>query len=233
MCILLLLFTGYGDKFLNGVLHELVSRPGKDILFGVDALIRDGIADPKRLTIGGYSYGGYLTNWLITQTPRFNAALSGAGAVEHVIDWGANDMPVNNAYFLGGFPWQVPTRYQQQAAIFQLDKVRTPTHIVTGEVDVRVPVAQSYLLKRSLHVLGIPSKLIVFPGVGHIIENNPWHEKIKVREELKWLHKYGHTCVSTCDGTLISSANDQRMRLYTLLFLVSSIFSQSLTHIFD
>ncbi len=58
---------------------QIISRPGKDILYGVDALIRDGIADSKRLTIGGYSYGGYLTNWLITQTTRFNAAAS-----EHV-----------------------------------------------------------------------------------------------------------------------------------------------------
>jgi dipeptidyl aminopeptidase/acylaminoacyl peptidase len=198
------LFTGYGDSFLNGVLLEMVSRPDKDILFGVDALIRDGIADPMRLTIGGYSYGGYLTNWLITQTTRFNAAISGAGAVEHVMDWGTNDVPVSNAYFLGGYPWQVPSRYQEQAAIFQLNKVRTPTHIVTGEFDVRVPVAQNYLFERSLHTLGIPTKLIVFPGEGHLIGKNPWYQKIKVREELKWLRKYGHICLSPCNGTLIS-----------------------------
>ncbi|CAF4042669.1 unnamed protein product, partial [Rotaria sordida] len=183
--------SGYGDDFLYGVRLEMVSRPGKDILFGVDALIRDGIVDSKRLVIGGYSYGGYLTNWLITQTTHFNAAITGAGAIEHVIDWGTNDMPISNAYFLGGFPWQMPTRYQEEAAIFQLNKVKTPTHIVTGETDVRVPVAESYLLERSLRVLGIPTKLIVFSGQGHFLSNNPWHEKIKVREELKWLQKYG------------------------------------------
>ncbi|CAF4938537.1 unnamed protein product [Rotaria sp. Silwood1] len=197
--------SGYGDDFLYGVRLKMVSRPGKDILFGVDALIRDGIADPRRLTIGGYSYGGYLTNWLITQTTRFNAALSGAGAIEHVIDWGTNDMPTSNAYFLGGYPWQIPTHYQEEAAIFQLNNVKTPTHIVTGEIDVRVPVAESYLLERSLRVLGIPTKLIVFPGQGHDLSTNPWHEKIKVREELKWLQKYGHICVSTCEGYLCNA----------------------------
>ncbi|CAF1115761.1 unnamed protein product [Rotaria sordida] len=114
--------SGYGDDFLNGILLEIVSRPGKDILFGVDALIRDGIADPMRLAVGGYSYGGYITNWLITQTTRFNAALSGAGAIEHVIDWGTNDIPVSNVYLLGGFPWQQPSRYQKEAAVYQLDK---------------------------------------------------------------------------------------------------------------
>ncbi|CAF1588628.1 unnamed protein product [Rotaria magnacalcarata] len=195
--------SGYGDEFLYGVRLKMVYRPGKDILFGVDALIRDGIADPRQLTIGGYSYDGYLTNWLITQTTRFNAAIIGAGAIEHVIDWGANDMPKSNAYFLGGYPWQMPTRYQEEAAVFEMNKVKTPTHIVTGGIDVRVPVAESYLLERSLRVLGIPTKLIVFPGQGHELNNNPWHEKIKVREELKWLQKYGHICVSPYEGYLV------------------------------
>ncbi|CAF4182956.1 unnamed protein product [Rotaria magnacalcarata] len=195
--------SGYGDEFLYGVRLKMVSRPGKDILFGVDALIRDGIADPRQLAIGGYSYDGYLTNWLITQTTRFNAAIIGAGAIEHVIDWGANDMPKSNAYFLGGYPWQMPTRYQEEAAVFEMNKVKTPTHIVTGGIDVRVPVAESYLLERSLRVLGIPTKLIVFLGQGHELNNNPWHEKIKVREELKWLQKYGHMCVSPCEGYLV------------------------------
>ncbi|CAF4934948.1 unnamed protein product, partial [Rotaria sp. Silwood1] len=174
--------TGYGDEFLHDVIHEFLSRPCKDILYGVDALIRDEIANPKKLAIGGYSYGGYLTNWLITQTTRFNVALSGAGGVENVVDWGTNDMPISNFYFLDGFPWEKPDRYQREAAIFQLDQVRTPTHIVTGENDIRVPVAHSYLLERALYALNVPHKLIVFPNEGHNIDRNPWHEKIKIRE---------------------------------------------------
>ncbi|CAM4840878.1 unnamed protein product [Rotaria magnacalcarata] len=197
----------YGDQFLHDVIHEFLSRPGKDILFGVDALIKDGIADPKKLAIDGYSYGGYLTNWLITQTTRFNVALTGAGGVENVVDWGTNDMPLSNFYFLGGFPWQIPSRYQEQAAIFQLDKVRTPTHIITGGNDIRVPVAHNYLFERALRSLDIPHKLIIFPNEGHDIGINPWHGKIKIREELKWLHKYGFICVWTCEETLISLGN--------------------------
>ncbi|MGB9266197.1 MAG: prolyl oligopeptidase family serine peptidase, partial [Terriglobales bacterium] len=80
--------TGYGDKFALQIVPEIVSRPGKDILTGVDALVKDGIADANHLTIGGYSYGGYMTNWLITQTTRFKAAVTGAGAVENVANWG-------------------------------------------------------------------------------------------------------------------------------------------------
>jgi dipeptidyl aminopeptidase/acylaminoacyl peptidase len=183
--------TGYGDKFLLGIVPEIVSRPGKDILAGVDALVKDGIADQNRLTIGGYSYGGYMTNWLITQTTRFRAAVTGAGAIEHVANWGNDDTTFDDAYFLGGRPWEAQQRYHDEAAIFQIDKVKTPTHVVGGAGDIRVAVAENYLLEHALHSLGVPSSLLIFPGEGHSLSKNPWHGKIKVREELKWLEKYG------------------------------------------
>jgi dipeptidyl aminopeptidase/acylaminoacyl peptidase len=183
--------TGYGDKFALQIVPEIVSKPGRDILTGVDALVKDGIADPNRLTIGGYSYGGYMTNWLITQTPRFKAAVTGAGAVEHVANWGNDDTGFDDVYFLGGHAWEVPDRYRSEAAIFQIDKVRTPTHMVGGSEDIRVAVLENYLLDRALHELNIPSELLIFPGEGHGLGKNPWHGKIKVREELKWLTKYG------------------------------------------
>ena len=183
--------TGYGDKFLMQIVPVIVSRPGKDILEGVDALVKDGIADPDHLTIGGYSYGGYMTNWLITQTSRFKAAVTGAGAVEHVGNWGNDDTTYDDAYFLGGRPWEAPQRYHDEAAIFQIDKVKTPTHMVAGSADIRVAVLEDYLLEHALHSLGVPNKLLVFPGEGHGLGKNPWHGKIKVREELNWLQKYG------------------------------------------
>ena len=183
--------TGYGDKFLMQIVPVIVSRPGKDILEGVDALVKDGIADPDHLTIGGYSYGGYMTNWLITQTTRFKAAVTGAGAVEHIGNWGNDDTTYDDAYFLGGRPWEAPQRYHDEAAIFQIDKVKTPTHLVAGAADIRVAVLEDYLLEHALYSLGIPNALLVFPGEGHGLGKNPWHGKIKVREELKWLEKYG------------------------------------------
>ncbi len=183
--------TGYGDKFLTEIVPQIVSRPGKDILEGVDALVKDGIADPDHLTIGGYSYGGYMTNWLITQTTRFKAAVTGAGAVEHIGNWGNDDTTMDDAYFLGGRPWEAAQRYHDEAAIFQIDKVKTPTHMVAGGSDIRVAVLEDYLLEHALYSLGIPNKLLVFPGEGHGLGKNPWHGKIKVREELKWLEKYG------------------------------------------
>ncbi|MHB8542100.1 MAG: S9 family peptidase [Candidatus Acidiferrales bacterium] len=183
--------VGYGDAFALGIIPHIVSKPGKDILEGVDALVKDGTADASHLTIGGYSYGGYMTNWLITQTTRFKAAVTGAGAVEHVANWGNDDTTFDDAYFLGGVPWKAEENYNAEAAIWQIGKVKTPTHMVAGADDIRVYVGEDYLLERALHTMGVPSALLVFPGEGHSLAKNPWHGKIKVREELKWLDKYG------------------------------------------
>jgi dipeptidyl aminopeptidase/acylaminoacyl peptidase len=182
--------TGYGDRFALDIVPQIVSKPGRDILEGIDALVKDGIADPDRLSIAGYSYGGYLTNWLLTQTVRFKSAVTGAGAVEHAINWGNDDTTLDDAYFLGGRPWEAKQRYIDEAALWQLHKVKTPTHIVAGADDVRVYVGENYLLERALHDLGIPATLLIFPGEGHGLGKNPWHGKIKVREELKWLEKW-------------------------------------------
>jgi dipeptidyl aminopeptidase/acylaminoacyl peptidase len=183
--------SGYGDDFMLQISPHLVSRPGKDILEGVDALVKDGIADPGHLTIGGYSYGGYMTNWLITQTTEFKAAVTGAGAVEHAANWGNDDVAYDDAWYLGALPWQNPAIYQSEAALFQMDKVRTPTHIVGGNADVRVSYLEDLLLERALQELQVPHSLLVFPGEGHGLDKDPWHGYIKVREELRWLEKYG------------------------------------------
>ncbi len=182
--------SGYGDQFMQQIQPHLVSRPGKDILEGVDALVKDGIADPDHLAIGGYSYGGYMTNWLLTQTSRFKAAVTGAGAVEHTANWGNDDVTFDDAWYLSGTPWEQPQLYQSEAAIFQFDKVKTPTHLVAGNADVRVSYFEGVLMERALQTLNIPHSFLVFPGEGHPLANNPWHGYIKVREELKWLDKY-------------------------------------------
>jgi len=183
--------SGYGDTFLAGIVPQIVSRPGKDILEGVAALVKEGVADPAHLAVGGYSYGGYMTNWLITQSTQWKAAVTGAGSVEHIADWGNDDTSFDDVYFLGGLPWEQAQRYHDEAAIFQMDKVRTPTHIVGGSDDIRVAVAEDYLLERALHALGIPSELLIFPGEGHSLTKNPGQGKIKVRQELQWVEKYG------------------------------------------
>jgi dipeptidyl aminopeptidase/acylaminoacyl peptidase len=182
--------SGYGDEFMLQIEPHLVSKPGRDILEGVDALVKDGIADPGHLAIGGYSYGGYMTNWLITQTTRFRSAVTGAGAVEHAANWGNDDETFDDAWYLGGQPWDDPGLYQSEAALFQFNRVKTPTHLVQGESDIRVSYLEGVTMERALDQLGIPHAFLVFPGEGHDLDKNPWHGYIKVREELKWLEKY-------------------------------------------
>jgi dipeptidyl aminopeptidase/acylaminoacyl peptidase len=182
--------SGYGDNFMLQIAPHIVSKPGQDILAGVDALVRDGIADPDKLAVGGYSYGGYMTNWLITATTRFKAAVTGAGAVEHAANWGNDDVSFDDAWYLGGAPWQQPEMYQSEAALFRMDRVRTPTHIVQGNHDVRVSYLEGVTLERALQRLGIPHSFLVFPGEGHGLGNDPWHGYIKLREELLWLNQY-------------------------------------------
>lgn len=182
--------SGYGDDFMLAIEPHLVSKPGRDILEGVDALVKDGIADPDHLAIGGYSYGGYMTNWLITQTTRFRSAVTGAGAVEHAANWGNDDETWDDAWYLGGKPWDDPDLYQSEAALFRFNKVKTPTHLVQGGADIRVSYLEGVTMERALDQLGIPHTFLVFPGEGHGLGNNPWHGYIKVRDELKWLEKY-------------------------------------------
>ena len=184
--------SGYGDKFALAIVPHIVSAPGRDILSGVEALVKAGIANPKQMTIGGYSYGGYMTNWLITQTDEFKSAVTGAGAVEHIGNWGNDDTTYDDAFFLGGLMWDPKAKqnYIDEAAIFQFNKVKTPTHVVAGGSDIRVAVAEDYLLEHALHTLNVPSSLLIFPDEGHSLSENPWHGKIKVREESQWLEKY-------------------------------------------
>ncbi|MDE3200030.1 MAG: S9 family peptidase [Acidobacteriota bacterium] len=182
--------TGYGDDFMLAISPHLVSAPGREILSGVDALVKDGYADPDHLAIGGYSYGGYMTNWLITQTTRFRSAVTGAGAVEHAANWGNDDLTYDDAWYLGGTPWQNPEIYQSEAALFQFNKVKTPVHLVQGGADVRVSYLEGVTMERALQTLHIPHTFLVFPGEGHSLDKNPWHGYIKVRDELKWIDKY-------------------------------------------
>jgi dipeptidyl aminopeptidase/acylaminoacyl peptidase len=97
---------------------------------------------------------------------------------------------MDDAYFLGGRPWEAKENYNAEAAIWQIAKVTTPTLVAAGEDDIRVYVGEQYLLERALYSRGIPVSLLIFPGEGHSLEKNPWHGKILVREELKWIDKY-------------------------------------------
>jgi dipeptidyl aminopeptidase/acylaminoacyl peptidase len=182
--------TGYGDKFLTDLIGHENDRDVGDILAGVDALVKAGIADPERLAVSGWSNGGYLTNCLITKTTRFKAAISGAGIVDALMEFGSNDEPAYTIVFKQGFPWSSAARYQKASPSYQLNKVRTPTLIHVGGNDERCPPGHSRMLYRALkEYVHVPTELLVYPGEPHGLMKYR-NRRAKMEWDLAWLERY-------------------------------------------
>lgn len=183
--------TGYGDAFLE----ELIGRENdievKDITAGVHWLVEQGIADPSRLGVMGWSNGGYLTNCLIAAEPDlFAAASSGAGVLDMVIQWGTEDTPGHVINFVRGLPWQQPEEYRKASPLYTLDRVRTPTIIHVGGADPRVPAAHSRALYRALrHYLDVPVQLVEYPGEPHGLTTRR-NRMAKMEWDLAWFDRY-------------------------------------------
>lgn len=161
--------TGYGDAVQRSVIEDWGGMDFHDIMTGVDALIDQGVAHPDSLGVMGWSYGGYMTAWAITRTDRFRAAVVGAGITENISMWGTQDIPhVFEAYF-GGGPyedgrWDV---YQRSSPLTGIRNVTTPTLLIHGENDARVPPNQASIYYRALRALDVPAELLWLPRTPH------------------------------------------------------------------
>ncbi len=182
--------TGYGDKFVTDLVGRENDLDVEDILTGVDSLVGQGIADPDRLGVMGWSNGGYLTDCLITHTTRFKAASSGAGILDTVLEWGTNDEPAYPTVFKQGFPWQKPDVYRKTSPGYGLGRVTTPTLIHVGGNDERCPPGNSRMLYRALkEYVKVPTQLIVYPGEPHGLTTYA-HRKAKMEWDLAWFDRY-------------------------------------------
>ncbi|MBU0637676.1 MAG: S9 family peptidase [Planctomycetes bacterium] len=182
--------TGYGDKFITDLIGHENDWDVEDILGGVDALIEDGIADPDRLGVMGWSNGGFLTNCILSRTNRFKAASSGAGTMDQLLQWALEDTPGHVINYMQGLPWEATEAYLKASAAYHLGDVETPTIIHVGQSDARVPREHSQLLYRALKdYLHVPTELIVYPGEGHglTIYN---HRLAKMKWDLAWFERY-------------------------------------------
>jgi dipeptidyl aminopeptidase/acylaminoacyl peptidase len=161
--------SGYGDEAQRSVIGDWGGLDFQDIMTGVDALIEQGVAHPDSLGVMGWSYGGYMTAWTVTQTDRFKAAVNGAGITEPISMWGTQDIiHVFEGYF-GGSPfedgrWDV---YQQSSPMAHVRNATTPTLMIHGRNDPRVPPNQAQIFYRALRALGVPSELVWLPRTGH------------------------------------------------------------------
>ncbi len=182
--------SNYGEKFLQANVNDWGGGDYRDIMSGVDALVARGIADPERLAHIGWSYGGYMTAWVITQTSRFKAAMVGAGLTNMWSMYGTNDIPSVLIGYFGGIvnPKTLPL-YMERSAMTHIDKVVTPTLILHGASDERVPVGQAMELYRGLKDRGKTTELVFYPREGHGISEY-YHQKDRLSRIQDWVTRY-------------------------------------------
>ena len=162
----------------------------EDVMAAVDDAIERGWADPDRLIVTGWSYGGMMTNHVITKTNRFKAAATGASASLYVVNYGHDQYQRWWEQELG-FPWEPEAReiYERMSPLNKVANVETPTLILCGEKDWNVPVINSEQLYLALKRLGVPTELVVYPGEGHR-NFAPSHRKDELERYLSWFAKY-------------------------------------------
>jgi dipeptidyl aminopeptidase/acylaminoacyl peptidase len=184
--------TGYGDAFKWGTWGAWGTRDGQDVVSGVDHVLANYPVDRGKVATMGHSYGGFMTNWLITQYPdRFAAAASGAGISNWFSDYGTADIYRTKETEFFGTPWEKEARDRmiRQSPLTYAGNVRTPTLFVHGEVDQRVPYEEGEQMYFALKRRGIPAKMIRYEGQPHGIAGH-WNNVHRMINELQWWETY-------------------------------------------
>lgn len=160
--------VGYGQKFIEMNRGDWGGADFKDVMWGVKDLIDRGIADPAKLGIGGWSYGGYMAEWAITQTNDFKAAVSGAGLSNLISEYGSEEHPAYDEWFYG-VPYESDSlvKFLNSSPFTQLKNAKTPTLILQGETDTTDPPDQSQELYRGLKHYGVETELVMYPREPH------------------------------------------------------------------
>ena len=188
--------TGYGEKWMRGNAPEWGVGDYRDIMTGVDALIARGIADSTRMAFEGWSYGGYMTSWVVSQTGRFKAAMMGAGLPSLLSMYGTTDIPGYIGTFFNGIPQYDGSIinpsikfYLEHSAISYSDKVTTPLLILHGGNDERVPIGQPMEFYRALKDRGKTAELVFYPREGHGFAEY-YHQLDRMKREYAWIARY-------------------------------------------
>jgi dipeptidyl aminopeptidase/acylaminoacyl peptidase len=184
--------TGYGNTFLRDVLNGYFRNMQLDVMTGVDSLIKQGLVDPDRMVLMGWSAGGHLTNKLVTMTTRFKAASAGASASDWQSMYAQSDSRDNRTPWFGGTPWQKNApigMYWNASPLKDAANVKTPTLFFVGENDARVPMEQSVEMYRALKSHDVPTHLYVAPREGHLWSELR-HQIFKANTEVAWFEKY-------------------------------------------
>ena len=184
--------TGYGQKFTDEITNDWGGRAYGDVMKGIDAAIaKYPFIDKTKLAAAGGSYGGYLADWLATHTDRFKAIVSHAGVYDKTSMFATEELWFEE-HDMQGTPWSAPENYKKWSPstyAAELGKYKTPTLVVCGEKDYRVPYTQSLELFSALQRQGVPSKLMVFPDEGHWVLK-PQNAQLWYKTFLDWVGTY-------------------------------------------
>jgi dipeptidyl aminopeptidase/acylaminoacyl peptidase len=176
---------GQGEAFTQANVKDFGNGDFKDILAGVDAALKVAPIDPDRLGLTGWSYGGYITMWGITQTDRFKAAMAGAGISDWLSYYGENKIDQWMIPFFGKSVYDDPEVYAKSSPITYIKKAKTPTLILVGDSDGECPTPQSYEFWHALRTLGVETTLVVYEHEGHLF-SKPADERDRVARTLAW-----------------------------------------------
>ena len=180
---------GQGEEFTRANVKDFGHGDLRDILAGIDTATKKYPIDPARLGVTGWSYGGYMTMWTVTQTNRFHAAVAGAGIANWQSYYGQNLIGQWMIPFFGASVYDDPAVYERSSPIHFIKNATTPTLVIVGERDAECPAAQSYEFWHALKTLGVPTKLIVYPGQGHMFIE-PKHQVDRLDQTVAWFDKY-------------------------------------------
>lgn len=178
--------SNYDDDHMQANRFDIGGGDRHDVLTGVDAMVERGVADPDRLAIDGWSYGGILAGYTITQTPRFRAASLGAMVSDWTSELGASAYYDMELWYLGGDPWTNPRQWRERSALTHADRVRTPTLLHHGAEDDTCSPVQSRNFFTALRKLGVVSRLILYPEEGHDLQQ-PKHLRIRDSQDVAWV----------------------------------------------
>ena len=183
--------TSYGAEFANQIHHNYPGQDYDDLMSCVDAVIKQGFVDENKLYVTGGSGGGVLTAWIVGNTDRFQAAV----VAKPVINWysfalTSDGYSTYHKYWFPGFPWDNQEHYMKRSPISKVGNVETPTMLLTGEEDLRTPIAESEQFYHALKLRGIDTAMVRVPGASHGIAGRPSHLLAKVAYILKWFETH-------------------------------------------
>ena len=179
---------GQGESFTRANVKDFGHGDLSDILAGVDEVVKNFPVDDKRIGIGGWSYGGYMTMWTVTQTHRFRAAFAGAGIANWQSYYGENGIDQWMIPYFGASVYDDPAVYAKSSPITFIRNVQTPTLIIVGDRDAECPPAQSYEFWHALKTLGVKTEFVLYPGEGHGF-HDPQHIRDRFERVIQWFNE--------------------------------------------